>query len=102
LFFHHDKLSLALEVDDAKYLCKILRQIDRRPLQMKINLALWDRILRFVFGIILTGWAVAGGPWPAFFGVYLILTSGWGLCPLYGIFRIRTAKLNERPSAPPE
>ena len=69
---------------------------------MKINLALWDRILRFVFGVLLTGWAVAGGPWWAYVGVYLLLTSGWGLDPLYSIFRIRTAKLEDRNMVPPE
>ena len=57
---------------------------------MKINLALWDRILRIVMGTILATWAVAGGPWWSFVGVYLILSSAWGLCPIYGILKIRT------------
>jgi hypothetical protein len=63
---------------------------------MKINLALWDRILRFIFGILTTAWAVAGGPWWAYVGVYLIFTSTWGLCPLYALFKFRTAKLSEQ------
>lgn len=62
---------------------------------MKINLAVWDRALRFFFGILLTAWAVAGGPWWAFFGVYLVLTASWGLCPIYSFFKIRTAKIKE-------
>ena len=57
---------------------------------MKINLALWDRIARYLIGFFLTTWAVAGGPWWSFFGLYLILSAAWGLCPIYGIFKIRT------------
>ncbi len=57
---------------------------------MKINLAMWDRILRFILGIVLSTWAVAGGPWWSFVGIYLILSASWGLCPVYGIFKIRT------------
>lgn len=60
------------------------------PSPMRINLALWDRILRYIFGLGLTTWAVAGGPWWSFVGVYLILTASWGLCPLYGILKVRT------------
>jgi len=69
---------------------------------MKINLALWDRILRFVFGVILTAWAIAGGPWWGYGGVYLIMTSGWGVCVIYSIFKFRTAPEDERPIAPLE
>jgi len=58
---------------------------------MKMNLALWDRCLRYVLGLILTTWAVAGGPWWSFLGLYLILTASWGLCPAYGIFKVKTA-----------
>jgi hypothetical protein len=69
---------------------------------MKINLAFWDRLLRFLFGVLLTAWATAGGPWWGFIGVYLIVTSGWGLCPVYSIFKIRTAPREERSFVPPE
>lgn len=67
---------------------------------MKINLAMWDRILRFIFGVLGTSWAAAGGPWWAYFGVYMILSASWGLCPLYSVFKIRTAKLNEHRFSP--
>ncbi len=63
---------------------------------MKINLAPWDRVLRFIFGVLATGWVIAGGPLWAYGGVYLIITSGWGLDPIYSILRIRTANLEER------
>jgi hypothetical protein len=69
---------------------------------MRINLALWDRILRFTFGILLTAWAVAGGPWWAYFGVYLVMSAGWGFCIFYAMFKLRTAKNESRPMAPPE
>ncbi|MBX2993877.1 MAG: DUF2892 domain-containing protein [Bdellovibrionaceae bacterium] len=57
---------------------------------MKINLALWDRILRYLLGVVLSTWAVAGGPWWCFFGLYLLITAAWGLCPLYGLMKFRT------------
>ena len=60
---------------------------------MRINLALWDRFLRIVFGIFFAAWAVAGGPWWAYTGVYLIFTGSWGLCPIYSYFKFRTVKL---------
>jgi hypothetical protein len=67
---------------------------------MKINLAVWDRALRFFLGILLFAWAVAGGPWWAFGGVYLVLTASWGLCPLYSFFKIRTARIEEKRFVP--
>ena len=73
-----------------------------RLLVVKINLALWDRILRFIFGVLFTGWAIAGGPWWAYVGVYLLITSGWGLDPFYSFFHIRTAKLEDRNLVPAE
>ena len=69
---------------------------------MKINLAMWDRILRFIFGVLLAGWAIAGGPWWAYVGIYMVITSAWGLDPIYSIFRIRTAKIEDRNLVPPE
>lgn len=67
---------------------------------MKINLAFWDRILRYFFGVLLASWAVAGGPWWGYVGVYMIMTASWGICPIYAFFRIRTAKVTDRPMAP--
>ncbi len=69
---------------------------------MRINLAYWDRLIRFIFGILLTAWAVAGGPWWAYTGVYLIASSAWGVCLFYTFLKVRTAKWTERPWAPPE
>lgn len=50
----------------------------------------------------MTAWAVAGGPWWGYLGIYLILTSGWGLCPIYAMLKIRTAAPEQRSLVPPE
>ena len=69
---------------------------------MKINLAWWDRSLRFLSGVLLTAWAVAGGPWWAYVGTYLIMTASWGMCPAYTMIKIRTYQPRERGFLPPE
>jgi hypothetical protein len=69
---------------------------------MKINLAFWDRLLRFIFGFLFLTWALAGGPWWAYFGLYLIITASWGLCPLYAFLKIKTAQFDDQNRAPPE
>jgi len=67
---------------------------------MKINLALWDRVLRFFFGVLLTAWAIAGGPWWAYSGLYAIVTAAWGICPVYSFLKIRTAKIHDQRFVP--
>ncbi|MFN8847975.1 MAG: DUF2892 domain-containing protein [Bdellovibrionales bacterium] len=57
---------------------------------MRCNLANWDRGLRFLTSILLLTYAIAGGPIWAWGGVYLLLTSSWGLCPLYSFLKIKT------------
>ncbi|MCE3011124.1 MAG: DUF2892 domain-containing protein [Proteobacteria bacterium] len=69
---------------------------------MKINLAFWDRALRYFFGVWLTAWALAGGPWWSYVGVYAIITASWGICPVYGFFKLKTAKITESSLAFPE
>jgi hypothetical protein len=63
---------------------------------MRCNVALWDRILRFILGVILTTYAVAGGPFWAYIGIYGLMTAAWGLCPAYLFFRIRSLKDSHR------
>jgi len=63
---------------------------------MKINLARWDRVLRYFFGFFLTLWAAAGGPWWCWIGLYLIISSSWGFCPLYTALNIRTKPEDKR------
>jgi hypothetical protein len=57
---------------------------------MRINMAVWDRVLRLVCGILLVAWAIAGGPWWSYFGLALIATAAWRFCLLYALFRIHT------------
>ncbi len=64
---------------------------------MRCNVALWDRALRFLLGLGLTAYAFAGGPFWAYIGIYGLLTSAWGLCPVYAFFRIRTLRDYHRP-----
>jgi hypothetical protein len=63
---------------------------------MKVNLGGWDRFLRYFFGFLLTLWGTAGGPWWTWLGVYLIMTSAWGLCPIYSYFNIGTTHEEKR------
>jgi hypothetical protein len=69
---------------------------------MRINLALWDRIFRFIIGILMGTWAVAGGPFWAFMGFYLILTCAWGFDPIYSILKISSKQVDTPRSVPPE
>jgi hypothetical protein len=69
---------------------------------MRMNLASWDRLLRFFFGVFLTAWAVAGGPWWGYIGIYLILTGAWGLCPIYAMLKVQTTPPQKRSLVPPE
>ncbi|MEN0057935.1 MAG: DUF2892 domain-containing protein [Bdellovibrio sp.] len=63
---------------------------------MKCNVALWDRILRFLFGVGLTAYAIAGGPFWAYIGLYGLVTAAWGLCPTYAFFGWRTLRDSHR------
>jgi hypothetical protein len=59
---------------------------------MKINLALWDRILRLIVGSTMIAWAVAGGPWWAYFGLALLITAAWSFDPVYALLRTGTTR----------
>ncbi len=60
---------------------------------MLCNTALWDRALRFILAVIVLSYAIAGGPyWFYGLGLYGLITAGWGLCPIYSFFRIRTLR----------
>lgn len=60
---------------------------------MKCNLAFWDRLLRFIFGVLFLSYAFSGGPIWGYFGFYLIFTSGWGICPIYAWLNLKTIKI---------
>ena len=60
---------------------------------MLCNMAQWDRFLRFIISLLLLIYAVAGGPlWFYVVGIYLLITSAWGLCPIYAYFRVKTLR----------
>ncbi|RYZ69805.1 MAG: DUF2892 domain-containing protein [Proteobacteria bacterium] len=59
---------------------------------MRINLAVWDRIIRMLLGTALLGWAIAGGPLWAYFGLVFIGTAAWKFDPIYAIFRFSTLR----------
>ncbi len=61
---------------------------------MKCNIAFWDRVLRFILGIMLTTWAFLGGPLWCWLGIYFLFTAAWGYCVFYAYFRIQTLKIN--------
>lgn len=67
---------------------------------MRCNLALWDRMIRFLIGILLVTYAVAGGPFWAWGGLFFLATSGWGLCPIYGLFKIQTLRKRHQRRVP--
>jgi hypothetical protein len=67
---------------------------------MRCNVALWDRGLRFVVGVLLTAFAIAGGPFWAYIGIIFLMTSAWGFCPVYAFFKVRTLKLPPRRTEP--
>ncbi|MBC7458626.1 MAG: DUF2892 domain-containing protein [Bdellovibrionaceae bacterium] len=60
---------------------------------MLCNTAQWDRLLRFVFSIVILVYAIAGGPfWFYAVGIYFLVSAAWGLCPLYAYFKIGTLR----------
>lgn len=64
---------------------------------MRCNLALWDRIFRFIFAVLLLTYVIAGGPFWGWLGLYFLVTSAWGLCPLYSFFRFKTLRSAKTP-----
>lgn len=59
---------------------------------MRCNLAWWDRMLRFFVGVTLLTYAIAGGPLWAWLGLFFLGTSGWGVCPIYGMMKFQTRR----------
>ncbi|OQW46573.1 MAG: hypothetical protein A4S09_05160 [Proteobacteria bacterium SG_bin7] len=54
---------------------------------MTPNITRFDRILRWILGTLFLGYAFAGGPPWAYFSIYFIVTSVFGICPVYLTFR---------------
>lgn len=52
---------------------------------MKKNVLWWDRLLRFILGVFMIAWGVAGGPAWAYLGLYFLATGAWSYCPIYSL-----------------
>jgi hypothetical protein len=63
----------------------------------KHNLGMVDRIIRIVVGLVLVGNVYAGLQTPVgWLGLILILTGGFGICPLYALLGINTKSVGEK------
>lgn len=69
---------------------------------MRMNLARWDKWLRLFVGILATAWAIAGGPWWSYVGVYLIFSGSWGFCAMYAFFGLSTSPHRDQNFLPPD
>lgn len=48
---------------------------------LKQNLNRWERALRLAVGFVMLAWAVAGGAFWGYFGLWVIATASWGFSP---------------------
>lgn len=49
---------------------------------MDLNLSNIGRFVRWVIGVILLSWAIAGGPWWTTLGLLFLATGSWGFSPI--------------------
>lgn len=49
---------------------------------MQKNLSFLSRAARVLLSVGLIAWAIAGGPFWAFLGLYPMATGAWGYCPV--------------------
>jgi hypothetical protein len=54
------------------------------------NIILPDRIVRYLLGLLLLTWALAGGPIWTYVGLYFLFTGSFGFCPIYWVLRINS------------
>ncbi|MBK9039572.1 MAG: DUF2892 domain-containing protein [Bdellovibrionales bacterium] len=50
---------------------------------MRRNMLYWDRVLRYVLGVLLLTWSFLGGPFWSYLGFYFLASASWGFCPIY-------------------
>ena len=63
----------------------------------KLNLGMVDRIIRIVVGLILVGNVYAGLQSPiGGIGLLLIVTGGFGICPIYALLGMNTKSVGEK------
>lgn len=49
---------------------------------MDLNLSNIGRLIRWVIGVVLLAWAIAGGPWWTYLGLAFLITGSWGFSPV--------------------
>lgn len=54
------------------------------------NLFFFERLLRYILGIVLITLALAGGPRWAYVGLFFLFTASFGTCPIYWALRINS------------
>jgi hypothetical protein len=54
-------------------------------MKVQKNILWWDRFVRFILGIVMIAWAIAGGPAWAYIGLYVLATGAWGYCAVYSL-----------------
>lgn len=65
------------------------------PHVMKTNIGSYDAGVRFIGGCTLLFFSVNGLGWWALLGLVPILTAAIGICPLYSLLRVNTARWEE-------
>ncbi len=63
---------------------------------MNKNVRWWERIFRYLIGVVLLAWAIAGGPWWAYLGIIPLATGALGFCPTYALFDRGTSNLGKK------
>lgn len=53
-------------------------------------------MIRFIIGVGLLAFAIAGGPGWTYLGLVFILTAAWGFCPMYAFFKIKTLRIPQK------
>jgi hypothetical protein len=64
---------------------------------MNLNVAMWERVLRVLVGVVLLALSVVG-PQTAWglLGVVPLITGAMGVCPLYRVFGITSVPAGHR------
>ena len=62
---------------------------------MKCNVGKTDKIIRIILGLVVIILGIALKSWLGLIGIILLVTAFIGWCPLYGICRISTSKVEE-------
>ena len=60
--------------------------------ELEKNLRWWGRAWRYMLGLALMAWAIAGGPWWAYSGLYPLTVASFGFSPISAILRAKPAR----------